>query len=162
MRVSAGFAMHRALLAASLALLAPSPVFAAGLSIAMDEVRTVTFEAPVATVYVGNPSIADITMIDARRAFILGKAYGSTNIIALGKDGESVSNTHVSVLGRQQATVTLQRGTQRTTYNCTSSRCEVAPQPGDGKDVFDTANGQTAAHRGVFRRHLQARLPPSL
>ncbi len=44
--------------------------------------------------------------------------YGGTNIIALGRNGEPVSNTHVSVWGRQQATVTLQRGAQRTTYNC--------------------------------------------
>ena len=122
------------------------------LSLTLDEVQTVTFPRAVATVNVGNPAIADITMIDARRAFIQGKAYGTTNIIALAKDGEPVSNTQVSVFSRQASTVTLQRGTQRTTYNCTAARCEVAPQPGDGKDAFDTANGQFANHQEAARR----------
>jgi Flp pilus assembly secretin CpaC len=143
--------MRRILLAALLMGLAfPATLSAAradDINVSLDEVQTVTFPRAVATVNVGNPAIADITMIDARHAFIQGKSYGSTNIIALGKEGEPVSNTHVSVMGRQTATVRLQRGTQRTTYNCTESRCEVAPQPGDGKDAFETANGQANAHQ---------------
>jgi Flp pilus assembly secretin CpaC len=138
--------MRRALFAALLAGLA-LPAQADNISVALDEVQTITFPRPVGAINVGNPSIADVTPIDERRAFIQGKAYGSTNIIALGKNGEPISNTHVSVLGRQQATVTLQRGTQRTTYTCTTERCEVSPQPGDGKDTFDTANGQNTAHQ---------------
>ena len=145
----------RRTLSAALALgfaLAATPAMADTLSLTLDEVQTVTFPRAVATVNVGNPSIADITMIDARRAFIQGKAYGSTNIIALAKDGEPVSNTQVSVFSRQGSTVTLQRGTQRTTYNCTSARCEVAPQPGDGKDAFETASGQFNTHQQAAQR----------
>jgi len=137
-----------ALLLACLAL----PAYADTISVALDEVQTVTFPNQVATVNVGNPAIADITMIDDRHAFILGKAYGSTNIIALAKGGEVISNTHVSVLNGQQATVTLQRGTSRTTYNCTASRCEAAPQPGDGKDSFDTASNQITAHQDAAKK----------
>jgi Pilus formation protein N terminal region len=136
--------MRRALLAASLALLAPSPAFAAGLAIAMDEVRTVTFKSAVATVYVGNPSIADINMIDARHAFIIGKGFGNTNIVALDADGKQVSNT--SVANNAESTLTLNRGTQRVTYSCTSSHCETTPEPGDGKDAFDQINSQLASH----------------
>ena len=77
------------------------PPSAAGVAVAMDEVRTVTFPKPVATIYVGNPSIADINMIDSRHAFILGKGYGNTNMLALDQDGKQVSNTHISVLARQ-------------------------------------------------------------
>ncbi|MBV9549141.1 MAG: pilus assembly protein N-terminal domain-containing protein [Alphaproteobacteria bacterium] len=122
------------------------------LSVALDEVQTVHFPLAPAAVNVGNPAIVDITMIDDRNAFILGKAYGATNIIAVGKGGEVISNTHVSVLNGQQATVTLQRGTARTTYNCTVSRCEAAPQPGDGKDSFDTANAQITAHQDSAKK----------
>ena len=74
----------------------------------MDEVRTVSFPKTVATVYVGNPAIADINMIDSRHAFVMGKGYGSTNIVALDQDGKQVSNIPISVLARQNATVTLQ------------------------------------------------------
>ncbi len=135
------------LLLTGLGLSSGLPARADNLSVALDEVQTVTFPRQVATVNVGNPAIADITMIDGRHAFVLGKAYGATNIIALNKAGDMISNTRVSVLNGQQATVTLQRGTQRTTYNCTPSHCEAAPQPGDGKDSFDTANAQISAHQ---------------
>jgi len=139
--------MRRASPALLLLAALAQPAFADTLSVAMDEVQTVTFPRQVATVNVGNPAIADITMIDDRHAFILGKSYGATNIIALNKTGEMISNTHVSVLNGQQAIVTLQRGTQRTTYNCTATRCEAAPQPGDGKESFDAASSQIATHQ---------------
>ena len=137
--------MRRTLLA-TLAFLSTAPAHAAGVSVSMDEVRTVTFPKSVATVYVGNPSIADINMIDSRHAFVLGKGYGSTNMVALDQDGKQVSNTHISVLSRQDASVTLQRGANRITYTCTAAHCEATPQPGDGKEAFDAANSQITAH----------------
>lgn len=137
--------MRRTLFTA-LAVLAVSPAHAAGVSVAMDEVRTITFPKSVATIYVGNPSIADINMIDSRHAFILGKGYGNTNLLALDPDGKQVSNTHISVLARQDASVTLQRGASRITYSCTANHCEATPQPGDGKEVFDAATAQIGAH----------------
>jgi Flp pilus assembly secretin CpaC len=147
--------MLRALIAASLVLAAPAPVLAGGLAISMDEVRTVTFVSPVATVYVGNPAIADINMIDARHAFVIGKGFGSTNIIALDGAGKQISNTAVAVLagaGNSQSTLTLNRGTQRVTYSCTDSHCEATPEPGDGKDAFETINSQLAAHGDIAHR----------
>ena len=67
------------------------------------------------------PSIADINMIDSRHAFILGKGYGSTNIVALDQDGKQVSNTHWRAGRAEDATVTLHRGAQRVTYSCTAT-----------------------------------------
>ncbi|MES2293103.1 MAG: pilus assembly protein N-terminal domain-containing protein [Pseudomonadota bacterium] len=131
--------------------LSAAPAHAAGVSVAMDEVRTVTFPKSVATIYVGNPSIADINMIDSRHAFILGKGYGNTNMLALDQDGKQVSNTHISVLARQDASITLQRGANRITYSCTAAHCEATPQPGDGKEAFDAANGQIAAHQATAK-----------
>ena len=122
--------MRRTLFAA-LVVVAASPAYADGVAISMDEVRTITFPKPVATVYVGNPAIADINMIDSRHAFVLGKGFGNTNIVALDHEGDQVSNTHVSVMAREDSTVTLQRGTGRLTYSCTASHCEATPQPGD-------------------------------
>ena len=142
--------MRRILLAA-LILGSAVPASAAGVSVAMDEVRTITFPKTVSTIYVGNPAVADINMIDSRHAFILGKGYGNTNMVALDKDGKQVSNTHISVLARQDSSLTLQRGANRVTYSCTAAHCEITPQPGDGKDVFDSANGQIAAHSATAK-----------
>jgi len=121
------------------------------ISVSLDEAQTLTFPAGIAAISVGNPAIADITPIDTRHYFILGKAYGATNVLAVDKSGQTIANIHVSVLNSRQATVTLQRGTQRTTYNCASGHCEAAPQPGDGKDSFDTASGQINNHQAAAK-----------
>ena len=144
--------MRRAVIA--LGLLAPLPAHAAALSLAMDQVRTLTFPAPVATVYVGNPSIADINMIDARHAFVIGKGFGSTNIVALDHDGKQVSNTAVAVLSDPggASTLVLNRGAQRVTYSCSASRCEMTPEPGDSNDVFSQVNGQASSHANTARQ----------
>jgi hypothetical protein len=119
-------------------------------ALALDEVHTLTFRAPVATVYVGNPSIADVTMIDGRHAFVQGKGFGRTNIMALNRDNVMVFNTHVTVTGNEGGTVTLNRGAQRVTLNCAGGRCEPTPMPGDGKDS-DPINAQIAAHQTAAR-----------
>jgi hypothetical protein len=153
--------MRRALFAATL-LAATVPAYAVGkpvhaamndsVALALDEVHTLTFRAPVATVYVGNPAIADVTMIDARHAFVQGKGYGRTNVIALNRDNVQVFNTHITVTGNEGGgTVTLNRGAQRVTLNCGGGRCEPTPMPGDGKDSYDAANSQTTAHQGAAR-----------
>jgi len=121
-------------------------------ALALDEVHTLTFRTPVSTVYVGNPTIADVTMIDTRHAFVQGKGYGRTNIMALNRDNVMVFNTHVSVTGSQGGgTVTLNRGAQRVTLNCAGGRCEQTPMPGDSKDAFEGSANQTAAHQNTAR-----------
>ncbi len=159
--------MRRALFAAAL-LAVVTPALAAGkqaakpadksvskndsVALALDEVHTLTFRTPVSTLYVGNPSIADVTMIDARHAFVQGKGYGRTNIMALNRDNVMVFNTHVSVTSPAGGgTVTLNRGAERVTLNCAGGRGEQPPPPGDGKAPFDGAAGQAAAHYNTAR-----------
>lgn len=145
--------MRRVFLAASLCLIAPLP--ASAFSVAMDEVHTITFETPVSTVYVGNPTIADINMIDARHAFIIGKGFGNTNIVALDSTGKQVFESPVSVLtrsARNESTVVVNRGSQRTTYSCTANACEATPAPGEGLFQQMTADAQAhsdAAHKAA-------------
>jgi hypothetical protein len=149
--------MRRALLAAVLCAAAlPAGSLAAhaagDVALSLDEVHTLTFATPVATVYVGNPAIADITMIDARHAFVQGKGYGRTNIVALNHDGEQVFGAHVTVVAAEGAnTVILNRGAQRITLNCAGGRCEPTPMPGDGKDSYDPANAVANAHQTAAR-----------
>lgn len=146
----------RRVLFAAIAIASVSSAYAAGkpggIALSMDEVRTLTFAKPIATIYVGNPSIADITMIDARHAFVLGKAYGRTNIVALNHDGLQVYNERIDVAQGSTETLTLNRGAQRVTYNCNSGRCEPSPTPGDGKDAFAEMSGQLNAHADIARK----------
>jgi len=124
--------MRRTALAALVfSLVGTSALAAGGIIVPMDEVRTVTFLRPAATVYVGNPEIADVNMVDAHHAFVLGKAFGTTNVIALDNTGREVSNTYVSVSENRGSAVTLFRGPAQVTMACGGPRCQISPTPGD-------------------------------
>ena len=141
--------MRRALFA----LIIASPACAAptgAVNLGLDEVHTLTFRAPIATVYVGNPAIADITMIDSRHAFVQGKSYGRTNIVALNHDGLQVFNTGVTVTSAPTSgTVVLNRGTQRITLTCAGGSCEPTPMPGDGKTAYEPGDGVMGQHENA-------------
>ena len=96
-------------------------------------------------------------MIDSRHAFVLGKAFGATNIIALDGTGSQIVNEHVTVFGGSNTTVTLHRGANQVTYACASSRCEASPVPGDGKDTFDATVDQIAKHQDLGVKAAEAK-----
>jgi hypothetical protein len=139
--------MRRAILFAL--MLSAVPAFAGGVSVPMDEVRIVAFKEPVATVFMGNPTIADVNMIDSRHAFLLGKTFGETNMIALGANGRQIANDHVTVMGRRMGMVTLNRGPAQYNFTCTKAHCETQPVPGDVKTYFDDTHGAVAAHEDL-------------
>jgi Pilus formation protein N terminal region len=118
-----------------------------GVSIIMDQVRVVTFKQPIATVFVGNPLIADATVIDPYHAFVLGKTYGVTNLIALGAQSQTVANQQITVANRSGGIVTLNKGAAQFSYACTSAHCETNPQPGDQKAYFDDNSGSVSTHQ---------------
>jgi Flp pilus assembly secretin CpaC len=120
----------------------PVPVRPTGYSVPLDEVRMVTLRNPVTTVFVGNPVIADVTVIDPKHVFILGKTFGTTNLIGLDENGSQTINSQITVFDRPGRAVTLHRGAAKSTLVCAASRCEVAPTPGDEQAPFDAAIGQ--------------------
>ena len=107
------------------------PANAAEIQVPLDHVRTVILERPAKTIYIGNPTIADITVVDARHVFVLGKTFGSTNLVALDAAGEETVNEQVVVTDRPGSTVTIQRGVARMSMICTTTHCEGSPIPGD-------------------------------
>ena len=123
-------------------LFAAGDALARDIAIPMDEVRIVTFPVPVSTVYVGNPVIADVTVIDSKRVFLLGKNFGTTNLVALDAEGNPTASERVTVYSRQGSMVTLHRGAAQTTYACAGARCEASPVPGDDNAPFDAVVGQ--------------------
>ncbi len=118
------------MLAAGLTAFA-APASARTISVPIDQAQIVTFDKSVSTVYVGNPSMADVTVIDAHRVFVLGKAFGTTNLIALDHRGHFVSDDSLKVEGHSSGIVTLNRGASQYTFACAGVRCEAAPVPGD-------------------------------
>ena len=131
---------------------APASAPAGMLTVTIDQAKVAQLPAGTRTLVVGNPAIADVTMIDARHAFVQGKGFGRTNIVALNSDNVQVFNTHVTVTGGEgSGTVTLNRGAQRITLNCAGGRCEPTPTLGDDQKVYDAESQQTSAHQTAAR-----------
>ena len=116
----------------------------------LDEVRVLSFAKPVATLYVGNPMIADVTIIDNRHAFVQAKAFGATNFVALDNNGKQIANQQIIVSSKGNSVVTLQKGSQQTSYSCSGQRCQPAPQLGDGDASFQAGTQQIEKYQGLL------------
>ena len=120
--------------AAALAVAIPGAA-AAAVSVHIDEISPVALGGAAAQVFVGNPSIADVSLTDRRHIMILGRTYGVTNVIALDAVGRKIFETTVNVGPSSSGRVTMFRGTDVHNYAC-SERCERTPMPGEQVGPF--------------------------
>ncbi|MFZ5618418.1 MAG: pilus assembly protein N-terminal domain-containing protein [Pseudomonadota bacterium] len=107
----------------------------------MDQVKPYTFKQEVDQIVIGNPGIADVTVRDKSRVLMFGKAPGLTNMFLFDADGNEIDNLIVRVRALNSDLLTLQRGPQRFTYNCTTA-CEQTLTVGDNNEAFGAISGQ--------------------
>jgi Flp pilus assembly secretin CpaC len=113
--------LKRTIAAFSLAALLVGPALAEGndpISVKVNMARILRISAPAATVIIGNPGVADITIQDPQTLVLTGKSYGQTNLIVLDSAGNPVADTIVSVVQGQSDLLTVYMGTARTTLTC--------------------------------------------
>ena len=116
-------------LLASTALLA-GPALAQTLSVRADQAVRIALSAPAKDVAVGNPAIADVMVLDERNILVLGKGYGTTNVIALDRAGRLILDRVVVVSAADAGQVTVFKGTSASQYAC-APRCEVTDKGSD-------------------------------
>lgn len=124
--------MKRLLLAAAVACLGTAPALAEDLSVAKDQSKVIKLTGAASTVVVGNPAIADITMQDATTAFITGKSFGTTNVIAMDGEGRQIASFRIVVTSSTDRSVTLIKGREQITLSC-APRCEQTAASGGGQ-----------------------------
>ncbi len=115
----------------SASMLMSTGAFAASISLGMDQVRVVTLKTPFKAISVGNPVIAEATVIDETHIFLVGREFGTTNLVAVDDEGNQVADDLITVTGPQGAMMTVQRGPSWSTLTCSNGRCDVRPLPGD-------------------------------
>jgi hypothetical protein len=124
------------------AALMAAPARADGpIRVRVDEATITRLPAHVATIVIGNPLIADVTVQPGGLVVITGKGYGTTNMIALDRAGTVLNERNIEVLGTQDKTVVVYRGVNRETYSCTPE-CENRITLGDAPAYFDATIGQ--------------------
>ncbi len=116
-----------------LAPLAPTGAVAADgspINVKVNMARILRINSPAATVIVGNPGVADVTIQDPMTLVLTGKSYGQTNMIVLDKGGNPIADTLIEVVQAQTDIVTMYNGASRATVACAPS-CAPAVMVGD-------------------------------
>jgi hypothetical protein len=88
------------------------------IAVNVDQAKLVRLPGKVATIVVGNPLIADVTLQPGGMIVVTGKGYGATNFIALDRGGEILVDRQIQVEGPSDRLVTVYRGIERESYSC--------------------------------------------
>ena len=112
-------------------------------TVVLDQAQMMQLPDRVATIVIGNPLIADITLQAGGNMVVTGKGYGSTNMIVLDRAGATLLSKTIQVVGPRDAVV-VYRGIDRESYSC-APYCERRITLGDAPPYFDAALGQAGA-----------------
>ena len=111
-------------------------------NVALDRATILRLPAKVATIVIGNPAIADGSLQAGGLLVVTGKGYGATNLLALDRQGDTLAEYTVNVIGPQDDNkVVVYRGVERETWNC-APQCEHSVVLGDSSTYFNAASGQ--------------------
>lgn len=103
------------------ALLAAGSVQAQSLNVEIDRSTRIGLNGSAASVIVGNPAIADVTVVDANTLFVTGKGYGVTEVVAVDGVGRTLFQGEIVVTGGSTGSVRVWRGAQATELACAAS-----------------------------------------
>ncbi len=95
-----------------------------------------------ATVVIGNPLIADVTIQPGGIAIVTGKGYGGTNVVVMDRGGVVLSEKTIVVTSPSDHVVYVYRGPSRTTYSCNPD-CSARVNLGDDPEVFEKILAET-------------------
>jgi hypothetical protein len=111
------------------------------IAVNVDQAKLVKLPTRVATIVVGNPLIADVTLQNGGIIVVTGKGYGATNFIAMDRSGEVLVDRVIQVEGPTDQLVTVYRGVDRETYSCMPI-CQRRMTLGDGDNYFKSVSDQ--------------------
>jgi Flp pilus assembly secretin CpaC len=114
--------MRRIALVAVAAALAASPALAETMTVRLDQSARIRLAGPARDVVVGNPLVADVSMLDSRNVVVLGKSYGVTNLLIVDRAGRTIIDRDI-VVSAPEGSVSVFRGPAMSSYAC-SALCE--------------------------------------
>jgi hypothetical protein len=112
------------------------------IAVTVDQAKLIKLPEKVATIVVGNPLIADVSLQPGGMMVVTGKGYGSTNVLALDRQGTVLVDRTVQVEGPSDKLLTVYRGIERETYSCTPT-CQRRITLGDAPTYFNATIGQS-------------------
>lgn len=128
-------------------LLLAGPAFADDQPIVgvIDQARLVKIPAGTQTLIIGNPTVADVTLLKQNNLMVLTpKAFGETNFIALDAQGNPLAESMIEVVNGTNALI-VQRGMERHSYSC-APKCQPIERLGDDDKYLTGIASQAQAH----------------
>lgn len=111
----------------------------------IDYARIVKIPQGASTLVIGNPIIADVTMLkNSQLMVITGKSFGTTNLIVLDKSGAQVGESVVTVVPAEDKVI-VQRGTHRESLSC-NPRCAKAVDLADDANYMNSVIEAVRSH----------------
>ena len=101
---------------------------AANVSVRLDQNAIMNLRAPAGTVLIGDPAVVDVSLINPRKIAILGRGYGSTNVIITDRMGKVIFQQVIEVSRANSNRVSIYRGGLVSNFTC-SPTCERTPSP---------------------------------
>jgi Flp pilus assembly secretin CpaC len=114
------------------------------ITVALDQATITKLPERVATIVIGNPLIADVTVQPGGLLVVTGKGYGSTNMIALDRAGAVLTERNIEVVSPQDNIVIVYRGANRESYTCAPD-CQARITLGDTTEFFDRTLNQSSS-----------------
>jgi len=117
----------------TLALIAALTVCGTGaqaqnLSVPTGQATQISLNGAVRDVVVGDPQIADVSVINERTLVVLGKRAGVTTVLAFDASGNRLADRQIIVSDIGSGSVTVYRGAANTTnYACGTQCTRVTP-----------------------------------
>ncbi len=100
--------------------------------------RILRISSPAATVIIGNPGIADVTIQDPQTLILTGRSYGNTNLIVLDPVGNPIADIILKVVLQRAEFMTVYQGAARTTLSC-APNCQPTIMLGDDTNFTASA-----------------------
>jgi Flp pilus assembly secretin CpaC len=132
---------------------------AEAIAVNVDQAKLVRLPTRVATIVVGNPLIADVTLQTGGIVVVTGKGYGATNFIAMDRSGEVLVDRIIQVEGPTDQLVTIYRGVDRESYSCMPI-CQRRVTLGDGENYFKSTIDQAGSLSGQASGSASAAAKP--
>ena len=104
---------------------------AEALVVPLDHSARLKIAGAAQSVVVGNPTVADVTVVDSHTLFVSGRGYGVTDVVVLDGAGRTLYSTEVVVGVAHTGRVSVFRGAERTDMAC-SPNCQVSIRTGGG------------------------------
>ena len=127
-------------------------------TVELNKTEVVRLPGAAASIIVGNPKIADVTVQSSDLIFVVGRGFGETNLIILDAQGNTMVNADLQVVNTlSNQGVRLYNGKERETYSCIPF-CGPSPVLGDTVEFIseNTSSEQTLTSFPAFNASSQA------